>query len=101
MACPQRVKQVEKAIAEHLKTVGAEDWQEVKQHFPDVGTSSFWRYVKRIKAQLEREAAPSVTPDLFPAEEKKHELLEPWQKPNPHSEYRALKHAQRYFELEM
>jgi hypothetical protein len=99
MACPERTRQVQEAIVDHLKNVGAHDWEEVQKDFLDVPTSSFWRYVKKAKAQLERPVAPNVVTDLFSQGESAGEQREPWDKPELNGAFRLLKHAQRFYEL--
>ena len=99
MSCPERIEQIKEAIIEHLKTVGSSDWEEVQKDFLDVPTSSFWRYVKKAKAQLESPVAPNVAADLFSREEPKGHQSEPWDKPELNGTFRLLKHAQRFYEL--
>jgi hypothetical protein len=99
MASPERVAQIQEAIIDHMKVVGACDWEEVQKEFLDVPTSSFWRYVKKAKAQLERPVAPNVAADLFSREEPKGDQSEPWDKPELNGAFRLLKHAQRFYEL--
>jgi hypothetical protein len=99
MPSTERVQQVQEAIIEHLKAVGACDWEEVQKEFLDVPTSSFWRYVKKAKVQLERPVAPDVAADLFSREEPTEDQSEPWDKPELNATFRLLKHAQRFYDL--
>ena len=99
MACPERTKQVQEAISNHLKTVGACDWEDVKKDFPDVSTASFWRYVKAAKEQLNRPSAPTVASDLFAPREDTPDHSEPWEKPDLNQAFRMLKHGERFYEL--
>jgi hypothetical protein len=71
----------------------------VQKDFLDVPTSSFWRYVKKAKEQLERPVAPNVAADLFSLQQRTGERPEPWNKPELNSAFRLLKHAQRFYEL--
>ncbi len=98
MASPERIRQVQKAISDHLKNIGSHDWEELKKDFLDVPTSSFWRYVKKTKEQLEKPTAPNVVTDLF-SKELAGEQQEPWDRPELNGTYRLLKHAQRFYEL--
>jgi hypothetical protein len=50
---PDQRAQAEAAIAEHLRTVGPRQWQQVRARFPDVPDATWWRMVKRV-----REAPP-------------------------------------------
>jgi len=99
MASPERIEQIKEAIIGHLKTVGASDWEEVQKDFLDVPTSSFWRYVKKAKEQLESPVAPDVAADLFSRKEPAGERPEPWDKPELNATFRLLNHAQRFYEL--
>jgi hypothetical protein len=99
MACPERIQQIQAAIIDHLKTVGARDWAEVQKDFLDVPTSSFWRYVKNAKEQLASPVAPNVATDLFSREEGMAERSEPGNKPELNSTFRLLRHAQRFYDL--
>ena len=99
MPSSERVQQVQEAIIDHLKAVGACDWEDVQKEFLDVPTSSFWRYVKKAKEQLERPVAPNVAADLFSREERTGGGPEPWDKPELNSIFRSLKHAQRFYDL--
>jgi hypothetical protein len=65
MASSERIKQVQEAIVTHLKTVGPHDWDEIQKDFLDIPTSSFWRYVKKAKEQLEKPIVSNVTTDFF------------------------------------
>jgi hypothetical protein len=98
MANTDRVKQVKDAIIEHLRTIGARDWEDVKKDFPDISAASFWRYVKQAKEHLNKKSAPA-SPDLFNSEKASAASLEPWEKPELNSTFRMLKHAERFYEL--
>jgi len=98
MACSERVQQVQAAIVDHLKTIGARDWEEVQKDFLDIPTSSFWRYVKKAKEQIESPTVPNLAGDLFSQKEPAAQS-EPWDKPELNSTFRMLKHAQRFYEL--
>jgi hypothetical protein len=94
-----RIKQLEDAIIHHLNTVGSQDWAEVKKDFLEIPNSSFWRHVKRIKAQLESRGTPPVPADLFSSREQTSSQAKPQEKLDLNSAFRMLQHAQRYHEL--
>jgi hypothetical protein len=98
MASSERIRQVQEAILDHLKNIGSHDWEELKKDFLDVPTSSFWRYVKKIKEQLEKPISPNVATDLF-SKELAEGQQEPWERPELNGTFRLLKHAQRFYEL--
>ena len=99
MPCTERVQKVQEAITDHLKSVGACDWDEVQKDFLDIPTSSFWRYVKKAKQQLQQPVISDVAEDLFSLNEKPTEHLEPWDRPKVNSVFRLLNHTQRFYEL--
>jgi hypothetical protein len=41
--------EIESAITEHLLVNGSADWQPVRDRFPEVSDSTFWRYVRTAK----------------------------------------------------
>ena len=98
MASPERIRQVQEAIMDHLKNIGSHDWEELKKDFLDVPTSSFWRYVKKTKEQLEKPPTPNVITDLF-SNKLAGEQQEPWDRRELNGTFRLLKHAQRFYEL--
>jgi hypothetical protein len=99
MASQERVEQVKEAIMSHLKNVGAHDWEEVQKDFLDVPPSSFWRYVRKAKEQLQKPIVPEIASDLFSATEQTKETQDPENKSGLNCALRLLKHAQRFFEL--
>lgn len=99
MASSERITQVQEAILTHLKTIGPRDWDEIQKDFLDIPTSSFWRYVKKAKEQLEKTVTADVAPDLFVGDDSAVELAEPWDKPKMNSIFRLLSHTTRFYEL--
>ena len=99
MASSERIKLVQDAIVTHLKTVGPHDWDEIQKDYLDIPTSSFWRYVKKAKEQLERSAVVVGPLDLFAENKRAEDKTKAWENPNTNSVFRVLNHCQRFYEL--
>src|SRR5437588_12900667 len=99
MATPERVEEAKAAIATHLKVVGPHDWEEVQKDFPDIPSSSFWRYVKSVKQNLQHEVVPEKNSDLFTERNRHSAERDPLDRRFFSSPLRALKHAERLCEL--
>src|SRR5262249_17975334 len=99
MPSSERSQQLQAAILNHLITVGPRDWEEIQKDFLDIPSSTFWRYVKKVKKQLEKPALPVRDTDLFSQSDETEDEVDLEESPKPNAVFRLLKHTQRFYEL--
>jgi hypothetical protein len=58
----ERTQQIKDTIRNHLATVGATRWKAVRLQCPEISEATFWRYVKAVREELEKEAVPKESP---------------------------------------
>ena len=70
MSDSQRAQQVKNMIRRHLEEVGAAEWKGLRIQCPEISDATFWRYVKAVREEGNKEAArdeaavgPSPTAD--------------------------------------
>jgi hypothetical protein len=62
MSDSDRTHQIKDTIRNHLATVGATRWKAVRLQCPEISEATFWRYVKAVREELEKEAVPEEDP---------------------------------------
>lgn len=58
MADSERAQQVKNAIRRHLAEVGAAEWKTVRIQYPEISDATFWRYVKAVREEGNKEGPP-------------------------------------------
>ncbi len=67
MAITKRLKaDCRAAIARHLATEGSGDWDVVMKAYPGVPPSSFWRWVREVRAETLTDRAEPIPADIDP-----------------------------------
>jgi hypothetical protein len=62
MSDSERAHQIKDTIRNHLATVGAARWKAVRLQYPEISEATFWRYVKAVREELEKETGPEEAP---------------------------------------
>jgi len=55
MSDSECVQQIKDKIRRHLKEVGAAEWKAVRLQCPEISDATFWRYVKAVRAEGNKE----------------------------------------------